>query len=104
MADGIPVLAVDIPSGVEGDTGRATGAVLAATATVTFVALKPGLVQGDGARLAGDVRVVDIGLPIDGYDIAVVGDDDVASVGASPAIPEATSGWPPSWWWPGHRA
>ncbi|HEY4927834.1 MAG TPA: NAD(P)H-hydrate dehydratase [Acidimicrobiales bacterium] len=79
VAAGIPVLAVDIPSGVEGDTGRATGAVLAATATVTFVALKPGLVQGDGARLAGEVRVVDIGLPTDGYGIAVVGDDDVAA-------------------------
>ena len=79
VAAGIPVLAVDIPSGVEGDTGRATGAVLAATATVTFVALKPGLVQGDGARLAGEVRVVDIGLPTDGYGIAVVGDEDVAA-------------------------
>jgi hydroxyethylthiazole kinase-like uncharacterized protein yjeF len=79
VAAGIPVLAVDIPSGVEGDTGRASGAVLAATATVTFVALKPGLVQGDGARLAGEVRVVDIGLPADGYGIAVVGDDDVAA-------------------------
>jgi len=80
VADGIPVLAVDIPSGVEGDTGRATGRVLPADATVTFVALKPGLVQGDGAALSGDVRVIDIGLPADGADIAVVDDGDVATV------------------------
>ena len=66
MAPGVPVLAVDIPSGVAGDTGAAAGSVLAATATVTFVAYKPGLVQGDGARLAGAVRVVDIGLPSPG--------------------------------------
>ena len=69
VAPGIPVLAVDIPSGVAGDTGAAAGSVLAATATVTFVAAKPGLLQGDGARLAGDVRVVDIGLPVGGHRI-----------------------------------
>lgn len=80
VAPGIPVLAVDIPSGVEGDTGRATGSVLRAMATVTFVALKPGLVQGDGAALAGEVRVVDIGLPIDGYDVAVVDDGDIGAL------------------------
>ncbi len=80
VAPGIPVLAVDIPSGVEGDTGRATGSVLRATATVTFVARKPGLVQGDGAALAGEVRVVDIGLPIDGYDVAVVDDGDIGAL------------------------
>ena len=87
VAPGIPVLAVDIPSGVEGDTGRATGSVLRATATVTFVALKPGLVQGDGAALAGEVRVVDIGLPIDGYDVAVVDDGDIAAL-----VPHRDSG------------
>ena len=80
VAPGIPVLAVDIPSGVEGDTGRATGTVLPATATVTFVALKPGLVQGDGATLAGDVRVVDIGLPVGSHRVDVVDDGDVADL------------------------
>jgi ADP-dependent NAD(P)H-hydrate dehydratase / NAD(P)H-hydrate epimerase len=80
VAPGIPVLAVDIPSGVDGDTGRATGTVLPATATVTFVALKPGLVQGDGATLAGDVRVVDIGLPVGSHRVDVVDDGDVADL------------------------
>jgi len=80
VAAGIPVLAVDIPSGVDGDTGHAAGRVLAADATVTFVSLKPGLVQGDGAALAGDITVVDIGLPADGARIAVVDDGDVAAL------------------------
>ncbi len=77
VAPGVPVLAVDIPSGVAGDTGAAAGSVLAATATVTFVAAKPGLLQGDGPRLAGDVRVVDIGLPIGGHRIDRVEDADI---------------------------
>jgi len=77
VASGVPVLAVDIPSGVSGDTGVAAGSVLAATATITFVAAKPGLLQGDGARLAGTVRVVDIGLPVGGHRIDVVEDADV---------------------------
>ncbi len=80
LADGIPVLAVDIPSGVDGDTGRASGAVLTADVTVTFVALKPGLVQSDGVALAGKVHVIDIGLAVDGFNVAVVDDGDVAAL------------------------
>src|SRR6478609_545714 len=56
------VLAVDIPSGVDALTGAAPATVLAATRTVTFAALKPGLLFGPGKGLAGDVQVVDIGL------------------------------------------
>ena len=58
------VLAVDIPSGVDADTGAvASGSrVLQADRTLTFVALKPGLLFGEGARLAGIVEVADIGL------------------------------------------
>ncbi len=80
VPEGTPVLAVDIPSGVHGDTGAASGAPLPADRTVTFVALKPGLLQGDGVRLAGRVTVADIGLPTGQPVIAVVGDDDVASL------------------------
>jgi len=57
-----PVLAVDIPSGVDALTGEAPGPVLAAQRTVTFAALKPGLLQPPGRDLAGRVQVVDIGL------------------------------------------
>jgi NAD(P)H-hydrate epimerase len=57
----VPVLAVDIPSGVDGLTGEA-GEALAARRTVTFAALKPGLILGRGRELAGEVTVADIGL------------------------------------------
>lgn len=55
---GIPVLAVDVPSGVDALTGETSGAVLRATRTVTLAALKPGLLVGEGRRLAGEVEVV----------------------------------------------
>ncbi len=74
------VLAVDIPSGVHGDTGATAGRPVSADRTVTFVARKPGLLQGDGVRLAGTVTVADIGLPAGRPPIAVVEDHDVAVV------------------------
>ena len=77
---GVPVLAVDIPSGVAGDTGEACGRPLAATRTVTFVAPKPGLLQWDGAALAGEVTVVDIGLPVGAHRIDLLEDADVAGL------------------------
>ena len=58
----IPVLAVDIPSGVDGLTGAAGGKPLSAAATVTFAAVKPGLLLAPGRQLAGSVSVADIGL------------------------------------------
>ena len=57
-----PVLAVDIPSGVNGLTGATEGTPLPAIATVTFAALKPGLLFEPGRSLAGHVTVADIGL------------------------------------------
>jgi ADP-dependent NAD(P)H-hydrate dehydratase / NAD(P)H-hydrate epimerase len=75
---GVPVLAVDVPSGVDGDTGEACGEPLRADVTVTFAALKPGLLQGDGPLLAGRVEVVDIGLDVDRARLWVVEDGDVA--------------------------
>lgn len=77
LSPGTPVLAVDIPSGVRGDTGEVSGTPWRATRTVTFVALKPGLVQGDGALLAGRVSVVDIGLPVGDPSVWVLEDRDV---------------------------
>jgi NAD(P)H-hydrate epimerase len=63
---GAPVLAVDIPSGVAGVTGLVHGRALAAVRTVTFAALKPGLLFHPGRGLAGDVVVADIGLDVAG--------------------------------------
>ena len=65
LVDGTPVLAVDIPSGVDGLTGAVPGSAWTATRTVTFAALKPGLVFEPGRARAGVVSVVDIGLNID---------------------------------------
>lgn len=62
---GAIVMAVDIPSGVDADTGWArndAGGPVAADVTVTFGALKPGLLIGPGRLAAGEVRLVDIGL------------------------------------------
>jgi NAD(P)H-hydrate epimerase len=59
-----PVLAVDLPSGVDALTGDISGDVLAATHTVTFAALKPGLLMPPGSVLAGELELVDIGLDI----------------------------------------
>ncbi|MBU7596865.1 NAD(P)H-hydrate dehydratase [Streptomyces sp. P38-E01] len=56
------VLAVDLPSGVDADTGEVPGAAVRATATATFGAYKPGLLVDPGRQRAGTVRLVDIGL------------------------------------------
>ena len=61
-----PVLAVDIPSGVDGLTGQMPGGALTAARTVTFAALKPGLLLRPGADRAGQVDVADIGLDVSG--------------------------------------
>lgn len=78
-ACGAPVLAVDIPSGVDGVTGETGGRVLAAARTVTFAALKPGLLLEPGRTLAGEIVVADIGLDVSGATTAVVGAADVAA-------------------------
>jgi hydroxyethylthiazole kinase-like uncharacterized protein yjeF len=57
-----PVVAVDLPSGIDADTGEVTGAAIAADVTVTFGTLKPGLLIDPGASHAGVVEFVDIGL------------------------------------------
>ena len=74
-----PVLAVDIPSGVDGDTGTACTGAVRANATVTFGALKPGLLFGEGALLAGVVEVAPIGLDVGTPRAHLVEDLDVLS-------------------------
>lgn len=73
------VLAVDIPSGVNALTGDAGPGVLAADRTVTFQALKPGLIFGGGRELSGQIDVADIGLDVSGATRYLVDGSDVAS-------------------------
>jgi NAD(P)H-hydrate epimerase len=56
------VIAVDLPSGLDPDDGTADAVILPADVTVTFGALKAGLVRGRGPALAGRVHLVDLGL------------------------------------------
>ncbi|MDE0608051.1 MAG: NAD(P)H-hydrate dehydratase [Acidimicrobiaceae bacterium] len=79
------VLAVDIPSGVDGLTGERLGLPMSAERTVTFEALKPGLVLEPGRSLAGEVRVVDIGLDVGSPSRHAVEDADVAALVPMPS-------------------
>ena len=58
-----PVVALDVPTGLDGDTGRAAPDAVRATLTVTMAARKTGLLFNDGPTHAGRVEVVDIGIP-----------------------------------------
>jgi len=61
-SEGALVVAVDLPSGVDADTGEVAGAAITADLTVAFGSLKVGLLAGEGAVRAGLVELVDIGL------------------------------------------
>ena len=62
-ANPAPVLSIDIPSGVDGETGLVEGEAVQAFRTVTLAALKTGLLLQPGARYAGELVVADIGIP-----------------------------------------
>jgi NAD(P)H-hydrate epimerase len=65
---GRPVLAIDLPSGLSADTGRADGAVVRAAVTVTFIGVKRGLVTGDGPDCAGRLVFAPLDVPAAVYE------------------------------------
>jgi len=58
-----PILAIDIPTGLDSDTGQVLGVAVRATRTVTMGALKVGLLLGEGPKYSGQIEVVEIGIP-----------------------------------------
>jgi NAD(P)H-hydrate epimerase len=62
-ASGLPVLALDLPSGLDADTGLIHGSAIAATRTITFVALKAGLFLGDAWDCVGELAFAGLGIP-----------------------------------------
>lgn len=67
--DGVPVFALDVPSGLSADTGAGTPAVRA-TRTLTFIAAKPGLLTLDGRDCAGELDIAPLGLDYPPQDAA----------------------------------
>jgi hydroxyethylthiazole kinase-like uncharacterized protein yjeF len=63
-----PRLALDIPSGIDADTGRVVGVAVRATATATFIAWKPGLLTGEGVDHAGEISVHALGVEVSDVD------------------------------------
>lgn len=62
------VMALDIPSGIHGDTGQEQGDAVVATLTVTFVGLKAGLFEGAGPRHCGHIEFAGLDIPVGCYD------------------------------------
>ncbi|MDN5724510.1 MAG: NAD(P)H-hydrate epimerase, partial [Propionibacteriales bacterium] len=85
---GVPVVAVDLPSGLEADSGRLSGTTFRAQRTVTFGVRKPCHVLEPAASACGEVTVVDIGLGEVPPLLAAATEDDVA---AWWPVPDGTS-------------
>ena len=64
-ASGLPVLALDLPSGIDADTGLIHGTAIAATRTITFVALKTGLFLGEACDHVGELAFAGLGIPLE---------------------------------------
>lgn len=93
------VLAVDIPTGIDGLTGTKAGRPWAADRTVTFAALKPGLLLGDGPDHTGEIVLADIGLATDSARAHLVDLDDVTALaGAAARRPRDLHKWNRAAW------
>ncbi|HTR72562.1 MAG TPA: NAD(P)H-hydrate dehydratase [Solirubrobacteraceae bacterium] len=79
-----PVVSIDVPSGVDASTGEVAGPAVKATVTVTFHAAKPGLWINPGKAKAGEVEVIDIGIPKGAPVEAEIGLISTAALGLLP--------------------
>ncbi len=88
----MPVVAADVPSGVDAASGAVEGEAVRARATATFAGAKPGLWINPGKAHAGAVRVVDIGIPadvpVDEPDVGLIDDDALLAL-----LPSREAGW-----------
>ena len=66
-ASGRRVLAVDVPSGLDADSGIAYAPTVRADITIALGLPKPGVTRGDGPRVSGEIWVADIGVPFEAY-------------------------------------
>jgi NAD(P)H-hydrate epimerase len=80
IPEAVPVIAVDLPSGLDGDTGALLGAPLRADLTVTMASIKAGLLLGSGPDLVGRLVVADVGIPTSPSSGALVEDVDLAAI------------------------
>lgn len=92
-ASGRPVVAVDVPSGLSGDTGKSHGEVVRAVQTVTFFRLKPGHLLQPGRTLCGTVTLADIGIA---PELVFTADQPPTTFRNAPALWRET--------WPAHAA
>lgn len=64
---GRPVLSLDIPSGLQADTGHALGIAVKSTVTITFIGLKQGMLTGEGPFYCGELQFNDLAIPKEVY-------------------------------------
>ncbi len=76
----VAVCALDLPSGIDADTGQVLGSAIRADSTVTFAGYKRGLFQFPGVDHAGELVLASIGAPVPDSDVAVIEARDVAAL------------------------
>ena len=94
----VPIVALDVPSGLDADTGRAPGAVIRASTTLTLALPKAGLMQPAARAWVGDLYLADISVPPLvyrrlGLEVGpIFAEDDIVAVGAASATTPALEG------------
>ena len=83
-ASGLPILAIDIPSGVDADSGAILGGAISATKTVAIAAKKYGHLLFPGAQLSGEIVVADIGIKIEASKGQLLQKSDLAALPPRP--------------------